>query len=85
MDAQHPAPRVCHAEGLTDICYSANGTCVRRTLHRTPALRALCSKLVTCGADNSVRIFSGYGDEDAVNADHHQDPVTCVAALARAD
>ena len=34
------------------------------------------SRLITGGADGSVRLFAGYDDEDPVNIDHHQGAVT---------
>ena len=34
------------------------------------------SSLVTCGADNTVRLFSGYDDEDATTIDKHNAEVT---------
>eukprot|EP00047_Mylnosiga_fluctuans_P014704 m.40581 g.40581 ORF g.40581 m.40581 type:complete len:1133 (+) comp5621_c0_seq1:33-3431(+) len=37
------------------------------------------SRIITCGADKSIRIFAGYDDEEATTIDRHTAAVTCVA------
>eukprot|EP00051_Salpingoeca_urceolata_P016320 m.215900 g.215900 ORF g.215900 m.215900 type:complete len:1114 (+) comp18647_c1_seq1:271-3612(+) len=62
-DETHPPARLCHPEGHTAVAYAGNDG----------------SKLVTGGADSSVRVFKGYNDEDALSVEHHTDAVTCLA------
>ena len=68
-------PRFCHAEGHTCIAYLGRYESVQCDLPDSDS-PSHCSSLVTCGADNTVRLFSGYDDEDATTIDKHNAEVT---------